>query len=133
VATDVGGGWTMTVDSFVGDATAEVTAASEYNSSAPAGQVYALATVTLQYDGEDDSASAYAVDVKAVGDSNVSSDDDCYVDLAGAELDQFTDVFKGGTLSGQLCFTIPPADGGALLLYASGDYFETDPVFFATR
>jgi hypothetical protein len=130
-AVDIGGGWTMSVDEFVPDATAEIQAISEFSQPPPDGEVYSLATLTLTYDGEEDSLSPFSVELGAVGDSNASSDDDCFVDLGAEELDMFADLFQGGSISGQVCFTIPRDQLDSVLLYASGDFFSESRTFFA--
>lgn len=126
-ATDIGEGWTITVNGVDPDA-AGTLAANEFNDPAAPGSAYVLVDVSLQYDGEE-SASATAVELRLVGDSNVASRSGCSVSW-DAELDRWADVFTGGTLTGEVCFEIPAGDVASALLLAGAEWGE-DPEVFA--
>jgi hypothetical protein len=129
-ATDIDEGWTLTVNGPDADAVAAI-AAVDFNDPAPAGHEYYVVGITLEYGGED-SASATAVDISVVGDSNVATRaGSCSVSNFDGELDRFSDVFSGGTLTGGLCFLVSSADVDSLQLLATTDFFGGEPDVFA--
>ena len=46
------------------------------------------------------------------------------------ELDRFSEVFGGGTLSGELCFEVPESDLDSIQMLATAN-FGDDPEVFA--
>ena len=126
--TDVGEGWTMTVNGLNPDADGTL-AANEFNDPAPAGSVFVLVDLTLEYEGEE-TGSATAIDLHMVGDSNLAvRSGSCSVSWDG-ELDRFSEVFDGGTLTGELCFRVPESDLDSIVLLATAE-FGGDPEVFA--
>lgn len=129
-ATDVGEGWTLTVNGVNADAAA-VIAASEFNDPAPAGFEYVLVDVSMAFEG-DGSMSASAVSLDLVGDSNVTvGGGDCSVSFDG-ELDRFAEVFSPGEVSGEVCFLVPSGDVASAVLLASAAWGD-DPEVLALR
>ena len=129
-ATDVGEGWTLTVNGLNPDAAA-VIAANDFNEPAPDGSEYVLVDVTLAFAGEG-SMSPAAVDLDLVGDSNVAvGGGGCSVSF-DSELDRFADVFAPGEVTGEVCFLVASSDVASLqLLGATG--FGNEPEVFAVR
>ena len=125
-AVDLGAGWTMTVTGAARDITDLVMTENQFNEPAPEGFRFVGVDVTYAYSGSDP-AAAYQVTTKAVGDGNVELRTDCGV-IPG-EVDTFTDVFAGGSVSGTLCFVVPSASPG-FVVYASAD-FGVSPTMFA--
>ena len=132
-AVPLGEGWTITVRGVELDATASLVAADEFTDAAPAGKVFTLVDYELAYDGTDEPQSGFSVDVVVVGDSNVSGSDDCAVSGIPDEIDRFADVFAGGSISGNDCFTVDAADVDSLVLYASADFFGDSASILALR
>lgn len=133
-ATDVADGWTVTIQRYNADATADVATANEFNTAAPAGSRYVTATVDAAYAGTDDKHPLYTVSFSAVGPSGATYQaSDCYATLA-QPVDMFADVFAGSSVSGDLCFVVGEADADALVLYtdAIGDDYTTVTTYFAT-
>lgn len=128
----LGEGWTITVAGFR-DATAELVAASDFNDPPPDGFVYGLLEYELAYDGDDQSASGFSVDVDVVGDSNVSADTNCGVSGLPDEIDRFAEVFKGGTVSGNQCFVVRAGDVDSLVAFASANFFDENALVMAVR
>ncbi len=129
---NIGEGWTITVRG-IEDATAQLLADNEFLDPPPTGFVFALLEYELAYDGDDQSASGFSVDVDLVGDSNVSADRNCNIFEIPGELDRFADVFQGGTLSGVSCFVVDERDFDSLVVVASADFFDDEPFVLAVR
>jgi len=128
-ATDIGEGWTLTVNGVDPDA-AGTLAANEFNDPAAPGSAYVLVDVSLQFDGEG-SGTGTAADLHLVGDSNVAARAGCSVSWDG-ELDRFAEVFAGGTIQGELCFEVAAADVASAVLLAGAEWGE-EPEVFALR
>ena len=124
---DIGAGWQLTVSGPATDITDQVLAENQFNSPPPDGFRFIGVIVTYSYAG-DESASAFAVTTKAVGDSNLSLPTDCGV--TPGEIDLTADVFSGGSVSGVVCF-VAPAASPTFVLYATAD-FTGDNAMFAT-
>jgi hypothetical protein len=126
---DLGDGWTLTVISPAQDITDAVLAENRFNSPPPDGYRFVAFGVNLVFNGEG-SENAFAVTVNAVGDSNLQFDSSCGV--VPGELDQFIDMFAGGSTDGLLCFVTPVEDFGTMVAYSTVG-FDNDAVFFATQ
>ena len=116
--TAVGAGWQVTVTGAARDITAELLAENEFNDPPPTGFRYVGVDMTFAYSG---AGSAYPANVSigAVGSDNVQHDE--YCGIVPGELDQFTDLFAGGSASGTMCLVVPD-DGGAIALFATADF-----------
>jgi hypothetical protein len=130
-AVDVGDGWTMTVTGAAQDITDAVLAENQFSDPPPEGHRFVGVGVELAYSG-DGSASGFDVTIGAVGDSNTASaTNSC--GLVPGELDQFTDVFAGGSVAGTVCFVVPAADIDTTVAYASTGFASDGSSFFAMR
>lgn len=110
--------WELTVLSVTPDATDQIMAESSYNDPPPSGHQYFIATVRITYTG-DDSDTFYGWDLRTVGKSAVSynqSVDDC-----GTIPDELEsrELFTGGTIQGNLCWSIDSSDADSMVLYDS--------------
>ncbi len=126
--TDIGEGWTLTIAGADLAGTEAVLAAAEFNEPPTDGEEYVLVDVTLAYDGEDDSSSPFDASIRVVGDGNVAISPTCPVTL-DTQLDEFSDVFQGGSVSGDLCFRVPVEDTASLVLLASTGFDEEYQAF----
>jgi hypothetical protein len=106
------GGWLITVNGVIRDATAAVRAHNQFNPAPQAGHQFFIANVSATYQGEKDSSTLFGdVTLKAVGESAVSYAD--YVNSCGVipdALDSFREVFQGGSISGNICWEIASGD-----------------------
>lgn len=130
-AVDIGDGWTLTINDTNLDAEADVIAANEFNDPAPEGEVYVLVDVTMGYDGDEASASLFSVDLDLVGDSNLSANSSCSASSLPDELDTFSELFAGGSVTGSLCFLADANDVSSLVAYATGEPFSDNYEFFS--
>ncbi len=127
-ASDVGEGWAFAVASPARDITDQVLADNTFNDPPPEGFRFVGVDVALAYSGTG-SASGFDVNAKWVGGGNVQRAGFCGV--VNGELDQFTDVFAGGSVTGTMCFVVPQQEVGAGVLYVTAG-FDSEPVYFAT-
>ncbi|HET9660308.1 MAG TPA: hypothetical protein VFP05_08250 [Thermomicrobiales bacterium] len=112
--------WELTVLSVTPDATDQIMAESSFNEPPAAGQQFFMATVRVTYTG-DDSETFYGWDLRTVGQTAVAynqSVDDC-----GSIPDELAtrELFTGGTIEGNLCWSIDSADADSLVLYNSDE------------
>ncbi len=125
-AVDLGEGWTMTVTGAARDITDLVMTENQFNDPAPEGFRFIGVDVIYSYSGTE-AASAYQVTSKVVGDDNLELSANCGV--VPGEVDNYSDVFAGGSVAGTICFVVPSASPN-IVLYASADY-SIAPVMFA--
>ena len=102
-------------------------AENQFNDPPPAGFRFVGIDVTYSFNGEG-SDSAFTVTTAAVTDSNVQLSFEC--GSIPNSLDEFSDVFAGGSVTGQLCFVVPEGSG-PLVLYSAGG-FDAETVTFAS-
>ena len=126
VLADIGGGYRLQVLSVTDDATGLVAAENQFNDPPPAGSRFTIVEVALGYYGFDDPQSGFLVSVQAVGSGSTQLEANCGV--IPNDLDQFSDMFGGGVIRGNLCFVTTPADTGLIQVYASTG-FTGDEVF----
>jgi len=125
--TAVGTDWQLTVTGAARDITAEVLAENQFNDPPPTGFRYVGVEMTYTYSGAG-GASPSSVSIGSVGDANVQNEGYCGV--VANEIDMFTDLFAGGSVSGTVCLVVPE-DAGAIALYATSDF--NGFIWFATR
>lgn len=130
-AVDIGDGWTLTINAANLDAEADVIAANDFNDPAPDGQAYVLVDVTIAYDGDEASGSLFSVELDLVGDSNLSANSSCSASSIPNEIDAFSDLFAGGSVTGNLCFLADTNDISSLVAYATGEAFSDNYEFFS--
>jgi hypothetical protein len=127
-------GWRISVQSATPDATAQVLAANPFNAPpAPGRQFFIVRVRATRVDAQQDDYSA-SFNVRAVGASNVgytSFDDSCGV-IPDAFPDT-TDVFEGGTVEGNVCFSILSTDAASLVAYEHDSSTDPEDLFFAVR
>lgn len=126
-ATDVGDGWTLTVTGAARDITDAVAAENEFNDPAPEGFRFVGVDVTMAFNG-DGSAAPFEVTTNVVDDGNIQRASFCGV--FPNELDEFTDLFSGGSASGTLCYVVPADQIPNMVIYTSS--FDADRKFLAT-
>ncbi len=121
--------WELTVLSVEPDATAAVMAESSYNDPPVAGHQFFVVTVRVTYTGPS-SEQFWGSDLRAVGASAVayeSYDDSCGTipnELASREL------FTGGTIEGNVCWSVDTADADSLVMY-DGSQYPDERIFFS--
>jgi hypothetical protein len=128
-------GWHVRVNKSRPNANAAVRAENQFNDPPAAGRQFFIINVTVSYTGKGSDAPFSGLTFYALGRSNVAydeSEDGCGV--VPNELDSFKKVFKGGKLTGNVCFSVRKSDVRSLLLMVEpGFSFEDTQVFFRTR
>ena len=122
------GGWQLKVNSALINADSEVEAVidpysglPDANPPPPAGAQYTLVNVSMTYQGGGSySLPGYLLGVQAVGAGNAGYNvDGCQPPPLYLDSD-FTPVFSGQTVTGNLCFEIASNDAASLLLQGRG-------------
>lgn len=117
------GGWVVGVEAVTPNANQAVLARNQFNKPPAAGRQFFMVTVSATYDGEKTS-SRFGVDLtmSSVGAANVQYNyaDDCGV--TPEELPRSTEVFKGGTIKGNLCWSVRTTDVETLVMYGEPSF-----------
>ena len=121
------GGWQLKVNSALINADSEVEAVIDpdsglpANPAPPAGAQYTLVNVSMTYQGGGSySLPGYLLGVQAEGAGNAGYNvDGCQPPPLDLDSD-FTPVFSGQTVTGNLCFEIASNDAASLLLQGRG-------------
>ena len=112
------GEWEITVNGFNPNATEAVMAENQFNDPPVEDRVFVLIEATFTYVGNDSATITFDTILSVVGVSGVTfsigPDDRCGV-IPDA-LDEWTEVFTGGVLSGNLCYSVPVGDVEGLVL-----------------
>jgi len=114
------GDWTVIVTNVVPDGTAAVLAWNYLNPKPAGGRQFFLVAISATYNGSKEPAQSWPLSFKTVGAANLAyghqgSD---YCGSFEDALNDFKDVFKGGTLVGKLCWSVKSDDVSTLTMYA---------------
>jgi Domain of unknown function (DUF4352) len=112
-------GYEVTVNSFTPAATSAVLAANEFNDKPPAGTQFVLMNVTVTNNGGDTDKRIPAFDlpVKAVSKSGKTYESNGCITVLPDPLNWGTDLFKGSSVTGNLCLIVDDADAAGLTMY----------------
>jgi hypothetical protein len=128
-------GWAVRVNKSIPNGTSAVLAENMFNDKPKAGRQFFIINVTVSYRGKGSDSPFSGLSFYALGRSNVAYDesgDSCGV--VPKELDSFKKVFSGGTISGNLCFSVKRSDAASLLLMVEPSFsFDDTQIFFRTR
>lgn len=124
-------GWTLSVLGVTPNATDAVLAENQFNEPPPDGKQFFLVNINATYGGGEGSALPLGDISFSVVDSGNTQirEGDCGV--VPAKFDFFTEVFDGGALSGNLCFTVPTSTTASLVMYADAGILSDQRAFFA--
>ncbi|MBI4935487.1 MAG: hypothetical protein HY828_16525 [Actinobacteria bacterium] len=126
---DVGDGWALTVVGGARDITDAVLAENSFNEPPPAGFRFVGVDVTYSYSGEGSDVALTAT-TKAVALTNVELSGEC--GIIPGEVDLFSDVFAGGSVTGTICFVVPEG-GFDMVLYTTTFVDDFVHHYFATK
>ncbi len=128
------GDWDVTVTEVVADATDAVLAENEFNDPPDDGHQFMTVGITATYTGTASDTLGFSVLFKAVGPLAVSyaTDDSCGV--IPDELDSYSEVFPGGQLSGNVCWSVRSEEVDDVVMYLEDALsFEVSRLFLALR
>ena len=126
------GQWKVRVLGTTPDATAIVLAENQFNDPPTAGRQFYIARVQATYVGGDSASFDAGYRLRAVGGAALeytSFDDSC-----GVIPDEFTDndAFTGGTLEGNVCWSVRSSDANSLVMYDIGEFLaDADSIYFS--
>lgn len=129
----VGPDWRIKVLSTEPNGNASIQRANQFNDSPPTGGQFFIAKVELSYIGEGSSSPTFEVTLKAVGQGNVTYDpftNDCGVVPSSLPDNE---IFSGGKVSGNVCWSIDSSDADTLLMVADTGLLERNRGFFALK
>jgi hypothetical protein len=133
-AHDIGDGWTVRVAAFNPDGNQAVADANMFNEPPAAGRRYVIVTPEATYTGDAETANAYDITFRLVGASGVTIDEEFMCVAPEPNWTDLTEVFPGGTLTGNLCFSVPETDVDSLVLIAEPTMaFSGNRAFLALR
>ncbi len=111
--------WSVTINSVDLDAAAAINGENSYNDPAPEGMTYILVNVTINYIGDSDGGEMPWTTVDYVTpDGNTISSTDNFV-MAPDSLDTISELYKGGSTSGNIALAVPQETVGDGVLAVS--------------
>lgn len=118
--------WTVAVLDVTPDATQLVLDENMFNDPPEAGRQFFMARITATYEGSSSDEFDASYRFRAVGPLSVSYS--TFEDSCGVAPDEVTDaeVFSGGTIEGNICWSIKSEDAAGLVMY--DDPFTFDDV-----
>lgn len=131
-------GWTIRVLDVDFDAADAVMAENQFNDPPQPGHAFVLATIEATLEEAEEDTGTFWIDMtlKVVGESAVAygqSDPGCGV--IPDELYNAPEVFEGGTISANTCWSVPETDIGTIAMFVepSFNFGDEPPVFFSLR
>jgi hypothetical protein len=122
------GDWTIRVVTVTPDAGAEIAAANEFNEPPIAGNQFFMATLEATYTGSESSTFWVDMTLKAIGDSSVAYEG--FASSCGVipnEISNAGETFPGGTITGNVCWSIESGDAASLTMLADASFsFDSD-------
>lgn len=130
---DLGDGWRMKVEGSSPDATAAVLAENQFNDPPQAGHQFYMARVTATYLGSGSDSFDGTFRLRAVGTAAVAYS--TFDNSCGVYPDQIssTEVFTGGTITGNVCWEVRTTDAASLLMFDDPITSVPRRLFFALR
>ena len=129
---EVAEGWSVTVIDVTPRAGKLVLEENRFNDPPARGHRFYMVTISAVYNGEKEShAVPYSVRLSAVGQSAIAYGDGCGV--IPNELSS-TEVFRGGTIEGNVCWSIKSEDAASLVMYAEPSFsLDEERIFFSLQ
>jgi hypothetical protein len=112
------GDWSISVLAVTPDAWAAIQAENQFNDPPEPGHQFVMVTISLTYEGTESADPGFDPSFKAVGESNVAYDTfspGCGV--VPRDLSSAGEVFTGGTIEANVCFSVDSEDVDSLVMY----------------
>lgn len=124
--------WLVQVAEFTPDGTDAVLAENPFNEPPADGRQFAIVRIRAEYQGVDEPASLFRdLEFVVVDESNVTYDFDDSCGLVPDELDTFAEVYAGGVIEGNLCWSVQTEHIDSLILGIKGSFQSGAPYFMA--
>lgn len=130
------GDWVISVESVLPNANEVVSNENQFNDPPAAGNQFFIARVAATYIGEESAPFWLELDNKLVGSSNVAYEGiDAYCGVIPDDPTETGEVFPGGTVSANLCWSISEADAESVLLILepSFSFEDAERAFFGLQ
>lgn len=127
--------WIVKVEDVIPDATQMVLAENMFNDPPEPGRQYMLVRITLEYDGERETAVP-AIDLSFSLFGNRGVEYSTYDESCGVipdKLDTWKELMKGGDVTGNLCWSVPTDEVESLVLRVRDGIFSSVTGWFALR
>lgn len=128
----LGDGWTLRVVEVIPNATDAVLAENQFNEPPEQGKQFFIVRVAMTFTGTGSDDVSAGLRLRLVGDSAVAYT--TYNDSCGVVPDRLpdTEVFTGGTVEGNLCWSVKSSDVGSLVLFDDAyEVADNDRKFFS--
>lgn len=124
--------WLIQVTEFTPNGTDAVLAENSFNEPPAAGRQFAIVRIRAEYQGVDEPASLLRdLEFVVVDEANVTYDYEDSCGLIPDELDTFAEVYAGGVLEGNLCWSVQTEHIDSLVLGIKGLFQSGAPYFMA--
>lgn len=125
-------GWEVSVLSSTADATDIVLRENQFNDPPTAGRQFFIVDVSATYLGSGSDTAFAGLAFSAVGESSVAYDLEDTCGVIPDEFDAFNEVFSGGTITGNVCWSVRSADVQSLVLILDEGFgFDGERFFLA--
>ena len=111
------GEWDVTVTGAIPNATVDVLDEDPLNDAPADGRQYFIVGVEATYNGNSSDLLVVSTSFNTVGSLGVAYTGADFCGVLPDELDVFSEVFPGGTVSGNLCWSVKSEEADNLLLY----------------
>jgi hypothetical protein len=117
------GQWRLRVSGVTPDATDQVMAENQFNDPPVDGNQFFITSVEATYTGTDSSTFWVDMSLKAVGASNVAYEPfDATCGVIPGDINDSGETFPGGTVSGNVCWSIQSTDADSLVMIAEESF-----------
>jgi hypothetical protein len=128
------GEWDVTVTDVAEDATADVLAENSFNEEPADGHQFFMVGIEATYNGEASDFLFASTSFSTVGPRAVAYTGEDTCGVVPGEIEVFSEVFPGGTVAGNLCWSVRNDDVGGLVLYVQEAVtLDGGPIFFGLR
>ena len=126
------GSWRLRVSAITPDGTDEVMEENQFNDPPPEGNQFFIASLEATYTGTESSTFWVDMWLKSVGDSRVAYEGVAYCGVIPDDIDDSGETFPGGTITGNVCWSIQSTDAASLVMIVEESFnFDDIRAFFA--
>ena len=128
------GSWRLRVSAITPDGTDEVMEENQFNDPPPEGNQFFIVSLEATYTGTESSTFWGDMTLKSVGDSRVAYEAyDASCGVIPDDIDDSGETFPGGTITGNVCWSIQSTDAASLVMIVEESFnFDDDTrAFFA--